>query len=241
MCLAPLREVSRIPVCSRCLHAPEALSAEFFCVCCRTPFVNERPLDEQGRCALCRLGLNGFDGAYCFGPYEGKLRELIHLFKYEGVRTLAGPLGAWITSAAPRTERFDLVTPMPLHWWRKWRRGFNQSDLLARAVARSLGVPMAAPLHRRKATLSQAGLTNAQRRTNVAGAFRLRRGASVTGLRVLLVDDVMTTGATASACASALKRAGAAHVSVLTLARADRRMWTPAEPAGRRRVAAGVM
>jgi competence protein ComFC len=87
-----LRDVSRYPVCRECLAAPEPLSAEFFCTSCRTPFQNSFPLDAAGRCALCRSGLRGFDAAYSFGAYQGVLRELIHLYKYGKIRTLARPL-----------------------------------------------------------------------------------------------------------------------------------------------------
>jgi len=181
---------------------------------------------------LCRLGLRGFDAAYSFGAYEGVLRELIHLFKYGRVRSLARPLGAQLAAAIPQDQRFDVVAPVPLHWRRRLARGFNQAALLAAAVARRYAVPVTRAVRRRRGTPSQAGLSNAQRRANVAGAFQVRRAERVRGRRVLLVDDVMTTGATASACAAALKRAGAAYVAVLTLARADRRpLVTP--PAAR--------
>ena len=200
------------------------MTAEYFCRDCRTPFLNRFPLDEEGRCALCRLGLNGFDAAYSFGSFEAELRELIHLFKYGRVETLAGPLGRFLALALPRAEQFDAVVPMPLHWVRRWRRGFNQSELLAREIARRLSLPVRSLVRRTKATSSQAGLTNAKRRANVSGAFRVPRPPNVHGLRILLVDDVMTTGATASACARALKQAGAARVALLTVARADRRM-----------------
>jgi len=170
------------------------------------------------------MGLNGFDAAYSFGAFEAELRELIHVFKYGGVETLAQPLGRFLALALPRDERFDAVVPMPLHWMRRWSRGFNQSELLAREIGRRASVPVRDLVRRVKATTPQAGLTNAKRRANVSGAFRVRRGASVRGLRVLLVDDVMTTGATASACARVLKQAGAARVALLTIARVDRRM-----------------
>jgi ComF family protein len=172
---------------------------------------------------LCRLGLQGFDAAYSYGSYEGTLRKLVHLFKYSGMRPLAGPFGKLLTRALPRDQQFDLIVPMPLHWFKRWRRGFNQADLLAREIGRKWQVPVREVVRRRKATSPQAGLTNAKRRANVAGAFRVPRGRRLDGLRVLLVDDVLTTGATASACARALKRAGAAHVSLLALARTDRR------------------
>jgi ComF family protein len=185
--------------------------------------VNRAPLDEAGQCALCRLGLNGFDQVYSFGAYEGVLRKLIHVFKFEGVRTLQRPLGAMLAQALPRESGFDAIVPMPLHWRRRWQRGFNQAELLAREIARKWNVPVSALVRRRRATAPQAGLTSAQRRKNMQGAFEAKRGMSVKGMRILLIDDVLTTGATASACARTLKRAGAAQVTFLALARRDRR------------------
>jgi ComF family protein len=187
------------------------------------PFVNRFPLDETGRCGLCRLGLRGFDAVYSYGSYEGALRELIHLFKYGGVRPLAGTFGKFLAQALPRETSFDVIVPMPLHWFKQWQRGFNQSDVLAREIGKKWSVPVRNVIRRKKATRPQAGLTNAKRRANVSGAFRIPRGRSLAGMRVLLVDDVVTTGATASACARVLKRAGAAHVALLALARTDRR------------------
>ncbi len=187
------------------------------------PFVNRFPLDETGRCALCRLGLQGFDAVYSYGSYEGTLRELVHLYKYDGVRPLARTFGKFLAQALPRETSFDVIVPMPLHWLKQWQRGFNQADLLAREIGKKWGVPVRNVIRRRRATSPQAGLTNAKRRANVRGAFRPMRGRPVDGMRVLLVDDVVTTGATASACARVLKRAGAAHVALLALARTDRR------------------
>jgi competence protein ComFC len=200
------------------------LSAEFFCVSCRTPFLNAFPLDADGRCALCRSGLRAFDAAYCFGSYEGVLRELIHLYKYGRIQTLARPLGDLLAAALPRDQRFDAVVPVPLHWRRQWQRGFNQSELLARDVARRCGVPVVRALRRVRPTLTQAGLSNTGRRRNITGAFAVRRRTALGGKRILLIDDVMTTGSTAAACALALKRAGAGRVALLTVARVDRRM-----------------
>lgn len=224
LCGEALREVSRVPVCARCLREPQPLVAEYFCVACRTPFVNAFPLDETGRCTLCRLGLVGFDAVYSYGSYEGSLRKLIHLFKFEKVHTLARPLGRFMMQALPREERFDAIVPMPLHWMRRWERGFNQSELLAREIGRHWNVPVTDAVRRAKATDPQAGLTNAKRRANVSGAFVPRRGVKLKNARVLLIDDVMTTGATAAACARALKRAGASHVALLAVARTDRRV-----------------
>lgn len=167
--------------------------------------------------------MNGFDDVYSFGAYEGVLRKLIHVFKFEGVRTLQRPLGALLARALPRELSFDAVVPMPLHWRRRWQRGFNQSELLAREIARKWNVPVCGLARRKKATAPQAGLTSAERRKNVQGAFAVKKAARLNGMRLLLIDDVLTTGATASACARALKRAGAAHVTFLALARRDRR------------------
>src|SRR5947209_6932735 len=116
ICGHPLTEVSRIPVCAGCLSKPQPLAAEYFCRDCGMPFLNSFPLDEEGRCGLCRAGLTGFDAAFSFGSFEGELRHLIHLFKYNRIRTLAGPLGNLLALGLPRTERFDLVAPMPMHW-----------------------------------------------------------------------------------------------------------------------------
>jgi ComF family protein len=210
-------------VCRKCLAEPAPLIAEYFCVACRMPFVNRFPLDETGRCGLCRLGLQGFDAVYSYGSYEGTLRELVHLFKYGGVRPLAGTFGKFLAQALPRETSFDVVVPMPLHWFKKWQRGFNQSDVLAREIGKKWNVPVRNVVRRKKATRPQSGLTNAKRRANMQGAFGMPRGRSLAGMRVLLVDDVVTTGATASACARVLKRAGAAHGALLALARTDRR------------------
>jgi predicted amidophosphoribosyltransferase len=182
-------------VCNECLHAPKPLEADYYCASCKTPFANAFPLDERGLCAACQAGLRGFDRAASFGFYEGALRDLIHLYKYAGMR-------------------------------KRWRRGFNQSEILARSVSRLRAVPYLDALQRVRAAEVQAGLGKTARRRNVAGAFAVRRGANVQGKRVLLIDDVMTTGATATACGLALKRAGATSVSLFTLARVDRRWRT---------------
>ena len=226
VCSSPLSNYSRIPVCPACLEIPKPFVAEHYCVSCNSPFINAYPLDENGQCGLCRRGLTGFDAAYSFGEYEGTLRKLVHLFKYSNVETLSNPLGRMMVSALPRDIRFDLVTAMPLHWTRRWKRGFNQAEALARVAADSLRIPLVSVLKRTRATPQQANLTNAQRRLNVRGAFEVRDKARIANQHVLLVDDVFTTGATAGACAAVLKRAGAKRVTVLTLARADRRPIT---------------
>jgi ComF family protein len=209
------------------MASPAPLDADYFCAVCNTPFLNAYPLDEHGVCAACRSGLRGFDRAASFGMYEGSLRSLIHLFKYSGMKPLARPLAAYLERAIPVDEHFDAVVPVPLYWRRQWSRGFNQAELLGRLVAKRRGIPVWNALRRKRATATQAGLANAGRRRNVAGAFVVKGNPGfaekLAGKKILLIDDVMTTGATASACAVALKRGGARSISLLTLARVDRR------------------
>lgn len=136
-----------------------------------------------------------------------------------------------LASAFPRHEQVDCLVPVPLHWWKQWRRGFNQSELLAKVLSQRLGLPVADLLKRHVATKAQAGLSAAGRRSNIEGAFRIKEKIKkdkakkpAAGLHVMLIDDVMTTGATAAAAARVLRRdAGARRVTVFTLARADLR------------------
>ena len=150
------------------------------------------------------------------------MRDLIHLFKYQNIRPLGDTLARYLPSALPTDVSFDLVTPVPLDWRKRWSRGFNQAEVFAAHVARRRGWKLKRLLRRKFGKLHQAALSNQERRANVERVFRA--AGSINGLRILLVDDVMTTGATARACALALKRAGAAHVTLLTLARVDRRL-----------------
>jgi ComF family protein len=205
------------------------MAAEFFCSACRTPFANEFPLGHDGVCALCRNGYRGFDFAYCYGFYDGPLRDLIHLYKYGRVQPLADRFIPLMASALPFDNTYDAVVPVPIHWRRRWKRGFNQAAQLGKGIAARRGLRFAQLLARKRWTGSQTNLSDTDRRTNIAGAFRLSHRAenTVKGLRILLVDDVMTTGATAGACANILKRAGAKSVTLLTLARVDRRLAAP--------------
>lgn len=221
ICEQPLHEVSRSPVCRKCLNPPQPLRSDFYCGTCRTPFLNRYPLDETGQ-RVCRLGLNGFDEVYSAGAYAGTLRKLIHLFKFNGIPPLLRPLGDFLIPVLPRDRRFDAIVPMPWHWRRRWQRGFNQSELLAPEIARHCHVPVKKAVRRKRATMPQAGLASAQRRENVKGAFEVKPAVRLEGMSILLVDDVLTTGATARACARALKRAGTAHVSLVALARRGR-------------------
>lgn len=166
-----------------------------------------------------------FDSAYSFGSYEGPLRKLIHLFKYGKVESLARPLSRLLMQALPCDQQFDLIMPVPMHWRKHWERGFNQAELLAKPVAKRYGMRVSANLRRSRFTKAQAGLTEAQRRENLKDSFYVRRAEQVAGKRVLLIDDVLTTGSTLRSAAAALKAAGARHVTALTLARVDQRTF----------------
>ena len=188
--------------------------------------MDDYPLDEHDLCTVCREGLANFDAAYSFGSYEGSLQQLIHLFKYAKVESLSEPLGRFLLQALPLDANFDLVVAMPMHWRKRWERGFNQAELLAQPVARRYGLRLANVLQRTRYTKSQAGLTETERRANLRGSFSVDRPERIAGKRILLIDDVFTTGSTLRAAADVLKSAGAAHVAALTLARVDRAIST---------------
>ncbi len=182
-------------------------------------------LDEHDLCRVCRESLANFDAAYSFGSYEGPLRKMVHIYKYGKVESLASPLSRLLLQSLPLDERFDLILAMPMHWRKRWERGFNQAELLAHPVAKRYGLRLASNLRRRRYTKPQAGLSESQRRENLRNCFEVVRPQEVAGKRVLLIDDVFTTGATLRAAASALKSAGASYVCALTLARVDRRTF----------------
>lgn len=165
-----------------------------------------------------------YDRARAAAHYSETMRGLIQSFKYGDRQEGLKLFGRWLAKAgAELTADADLILPVPLFRSRLWWRRFNQSAMLARELARLTGVPADCfSLKRVRRTASQVGLTADQRRRNVRGAFKVdaRRRDRIKGRRVVVVDDVITTGATAEACARALKRAGAARVDVLALARA---------------------
>ncbi len=210
-------------MCEACIAGLAPLRPEYFCLQCRTPFLNASPLNAQGLCGLCAAGLIRFDAAYSYGGYEGNLRTLLHLYKYQRMRPLSVPLGRLMMRALPRDERIDAIVPMPLHWRRWLSRGFNQSDLLAREVGARSGLPVEDLLRRTRNTKVQAGLSGRERRQNVKDSFALPDPSRAKDRCLLLVDDVLTTGATLNAASGALKQAGARRIAILTLARPDRR------------------
>jgi ComF family protein len=175
----------------------------------------------------------GFDVARSYGAYDDAMVRAILLLKYEKVM----PLGGWFAARLAEVVRgqsgeftADVVVPVPLHPARLRERGFNQAEVIARPLARRLGLPLRSYLLvRTKPRPDKLKLTLRERWETVRGAYALRAGARVDNLRVLLVDDVFTTGATLDACARALRRAGASRVAGLTVARVVRD-WAKPRP-----------
>jgi ComF family protein len=164
-----------------------------------------------------------FERARAAARYSDVARDLVHLLKYGDRLDLARPLGSWMARAgAELLADADGLVPVPLHWVRLWQRRFNQSAMLARAISALSGVPVSDHiLARAKATVPQVGLARSERARNVQGAFTVPKAAriDVKGRKLVVIDDVLTSGATVSACANVLRRAGASRVDVLVLAR----------------------
>ena len=155
--------------------------------------------------------------------YDDVARTLVHALKYQDRTDLAPAMGRWMARAGQQLlGEADVLVPVPLHWKRSWSRRYNQSGALARVIARQSGVKLTTEALRRvRSTQQQIGLSRTERASNVQGAFKVApdRKADIAGRRVILVDDVLTSGATVDACARALLRARAAQVDVLVFAR----------------------
>lgn len=205
---------------------PEAWSKLRFlsgalCRRCGTPF--EIAVDTDQECGACLADPPAYDRARAALEYGDISRDLVLALKYQGRRDSLDLLASWMAAAGTDLlSDADLIVPVPLHYIRLVRRGFNQSAWLAAALSRRSGIPLGVDvLKRTKSTPIQGGLSAEGRRRNVQGAFKVRPGrmTKVKGQKILLVDDVLTTGATAEACSRALKQAKAECVEVLTLAR----------------------
>ncbi len=226
LCGGAMRIGDSRAVCAPCMNALERLAPPL-CPRCGAPFRSPLALVHSPAhvCAACAQDAPHFDRARALGPFEGALRELVHLFKFGAYTKLArefAPHLAEVARSELSTGADTLLTHVPIDPAR-WRlRGFDQSHLLARATAEHLGLPHAECLERAREGRSQTGLSARERRRNMRGVFRVRDKARAhfSEKACILVDDVVTTGATASACARELKRAGAASVCLLTICRA---------------------
>ena len=233
LCGSPLPRLSSVPICAVCWSEFPAQTGPV-CAHCGDALHVPAGSSFSALCRTCRLAPPAFVRAVSYGVYQGRMREAIHALKYDRLHPAARGLGRMLARAiaqlAGEAPAEMLVVPVPLHRSKYAQRGFNQSRSLATEALRFLGKShpqwrlKLAPstLMRLRATDSQAGLTPRQRRLNVRGAFSVSDPSQVAGKHVLVVDDILTTGATARAAAQALLGAGAASVWVATLARAQR-------------------
>ena len=208
-------------LCAECqARAPRIIPP--FCEKCAEPFPGV--ITGPFACGNCANQTLHFDAAVAGYRARGVVRRLIHEFKYRERIHLRHVIGDWLGAVLndPRIDpsRFDVIVPVPLHPAKRRERGFNQAELLARSLSDRTSLPVDLALQRVRFTRTQTAFDRAERMENLHNAFRLRRRRDVQGLRVLLVDDVLTTGSTLSECARVLKRAGASSVYAATAARA---------------------
>ena len=230
--LRPLKG-SFCTVCGEALHAPAYLDREETDRRETDRLAADR-IEVETRCLLCQRADPPFERAVAYGSYDGELRDLIHLLKFQQVRPASAVLGRMMAEtitnleqAMPAGTLFSskiAVIPVPLHTRKQAQRGFNQAEMIARDALKQLSRPKrfdlcTGVLLRRRETGSQIGLTRHQRRENMRGAFSVSDPTRILNCDILLIDDVYTTGTTASECARVLRRAGAARVWVATVAR----------------------
>ncbi len=208
-------------LCADCQQRAPRIVAPF-CAKCSEPFSGA--ITQTFSCSNCEHRVLHFDCTVAAYRSRGLVRKLVHEFKYARQRHLRYPIAGWLreTLRDPRLHdrRFDVIVPVPLHPARERERGFNQALLLAELLAPTLTVPLRLALERTRYTTTQTAYDRAERMENLRGAFRLRKNQDVRDLRVLLIDDVLTTGSTLSECARVLKAAGAVSVHAATAARA---------------------
>lgn len=233
LCGSPLPQLSLVPICALCWTEFPVQEGNH---CSRCGDILDTPIQTnssgRGFCRLCRMAPPPFERAVAYGPYQDRMKEAIHTLKYDRLHAAARPLGRMLAEAIAQLAGLApgemLVVPVPLHRSKHASRGFNQARALAVAALAVLRKThpewrltlASSTLMRLRATESQAGLNPRQRRENLRGAFSVSDPAAVTAKHILLIDDILTTGATARAAARALHRAGAASVWVATLARA---------------------
>lgn len=224
LCQANLSYENAQVICNACKKSLEKTPPPW-CPKCGKPFSSEVSLSHSPHhtCEDCQKNPPAFDSARAFGPYNGLLREMIHLMKYKGFTTLGSEFGLMLGHLAKREFKNPLpreeivITFVPIDWVRWKERGFDQAKILAHQTAQQLGLDFMETLERKKTTPPQTNLPASRRRKNLKGVFSVRDPEAVSGKRILLLDDVLTTGSTASACARELKESGAISVDVLTI------------------------
>lgn len=250
LCGEPLSEISRLPVCQSCVGSIEPLAGAFCSICGENLFAFAAS-DAPSMCGMCRRAVPPFARVAAFGSYEGNLRGLLHLLKYEQVRPVADLLGGYLADAIKKLQPLlgeapAVVVPVPLHGPKQRQRRFNQAELISRAALKHLAAQgfvfelNTRVLKRQRETSSQTGLTRHQRRANLRGAFAVTSRDAIAERDILVVDDVFTTGTTVSECARLLVRNGAGRVFVATVARVHKGEITRVEQRAVRPMAAGA-
>lgn len=226
LCDAPLMHARRLPICEACLASFQVILPPICDLCGQVLPVSAQSSESAAICSNCSQDRFAFQAARSFGVYEGALSHAIILLKYERLEPLGTYFAIQLLQLLRRDAQLlpvDVIVPVPLHRQKRKDRGFNQVDLFAHPLARRLHLPYRPVLLMRSRPRPEKHLlTQEERWEAVRGAFAMRQGGRVDNLRVLLLDDVMTTGATLDACARALREAGARSVLGLTIARAAR-------------------
>ncbi|SDT33802.1 ComF family protein [Bradyrhizobium canariense] len=220
LCVACREPVSGEGVCAEC-WSKLSFIAPPFCPRLGIPFVYDPGPELLSMEAIANPP--AYSRARAAVRYDDVARTLVHALKYQDRTDLAPAMGRWMARAGRELlDEADVLIPVPLHWRRGWKRRYNQSGALARIIERQSGIKLASEALRRvRPTEQQIGLSRTQRASNVQGAFKVApdRNGDIAGRRVVLIDDVLTSGATVDACARALLRAKAAQVDVLVFAR----------------------
>lgn len=220
-CCEKFSEEGKPGFCSNCLSQIRWIEPPF-CSICGIPFISREV--ETHPCGACVTHRKYFTIARALGAFEGSLQEAIHRWKYEGKTYLTPFFADWMAEGLNRhwePGSLDLLIPVPLHTRRLRERGFNQVLLLVRELSRRTGIPYRKTiLQKKKPTIPQVNLSGVEREKALRGTFHVIGKEELSGLSVLLIDDVYTTGATVNECSKVLLRGGAKRVDVLTLAHA---------------------